>query len=440
MSGFFKTRSFRFWIALGMVLALAPLAVSAVGGYLLLNRGVVASFQDVANRQRTQIVPAQRLRLLIWDTVAAVDEFVEAGDATRGLEYRALRGQIESVFASLGEAMKNEPAARTLLERARDDWTVADHSATELVSVSMAPEDPRAVEMMERFHGQVAASSDKLAALSDQLRGDIESDHDAALLFYERSLWLAGIAGAVSLLTIIAGVILIGRVLAGSVDRLVNGAVRFAEGDRDHRIDVQVPPELHRVAEEFNHMIRRIHDSEEILADLAHRDGLTRLPNRRAFDEALGEVFARFERLGEQATLLALDVDHFKRVNDTHGHAAGDEVLRAVAEVMNRNLRPFDRAFRTGGEEFAIVLPATDAATGRETAERLRTAIQSHPIQYRDTEIAVTVSVGAASLAGGIDKTALTEAADAALYKAKLGGRNRVVVSGDDDGRARNAA
>ncbi len=440
MSRFFKTRSFRFWIALGMILALAPLAVSAIGGYILLNHGVVASFQDVADRQRTQVVPAQRLRLLIWDTVAPVDEFVEAGDGTRALEYRALRGQIESAFAGLDEAMKGEPAARTLLERARDDWTAADHSATELVSVSMAPEDPRTIEMTERFHGQVAASSDRLAAIYDQLGGDIEHDHDAALLFYERSLWLTGIAGAVSLLTIIAGVILIGRVLAGSVDRLVNGAARFAEGDRDHRIDVQVPPELHRVAEEFNHMIRRIHDSEGILADLAHRDALTRLPNRRAFDEGLAEVFARFERYGELATLLALDVDHFKRINDTYGHAAGDEVLRALADVMSTNLRPFDRAFRTGGEEFSILLPATDVKTGRETAERLRAAIESRPVRYKDTEIAVTVSLGAATAAHGIDKTTLTEAADAALYQAKLRGRNRVVVSGEDDRRERNAA
>ncbi len=436
----FKVRSLRFWIGLCMMLALVPLATSAVGGYFLLNHGVNAAFRDVAFRQGAQIIPAQQLHLLMMNTLAPVDEYVDGGDMNQRLAYRVLRGRIETGFDRLGKALRSEPAAKELLDRAREDWTAADHNATELISVSLKAGDPHARESMQRFHGEVAAATDKLGAVYEHLAGDIKQDHATALLFYERSIWLAGIAAVISLLTAIGGVVLIGRVMAASVDRLVDGAARFASGDREHRIEVHVPPELRRVAEEFNHMIGRIHDSEEMLGDLAHRDSLTRLFNRRAFDEALNEMFSRARRFGEQIALLALDIDHFKRVNDAYGHAAGDEVLRATAAALTATLRPYDRAFRVGGEEFAVLLPGTDLKTAQEIAERMRKAIEIQSVRYKDFKLQTTLSVGIATAGGSAGESELVEAADAALYQAKQKGRNRVVVDGKGDGRRDNRA
>jgi len=435
-----KNRSLRFWITLSTLIALTPLAVSAVAGYALLNYGVIASFQDVAFRQQNQIIPAQRLRILIWEVMVPVDEFVEEGNPVHRAAYRTLRAQIETDFANLDETMKDELAVQALLQRARVEWTAADRYANELISVQMQRGDARATETMGRFHGELAAASDKLALVLDRIRRDIESDHAAASLFFERSVWLAGIAGAVSLLSVALGVFVIGRILAASVDRLVQGANRFAEGDRSHRIEVKLPPELHRVAEEFNHMIGRIHESEEILSDLAHRDGLTGLSNRRAFDGDLQEMWARAERFGEQCTLLAIDIDHFKRVNDTYGHAAGDDVLRVFAKTMIGNIRPFDRVYRVGGEEFAVLLPKTDSVAAREAAERLRRAIEATPICFKDTEIGVTISIGIASTLDVLEQSALVEAADAALYRAKIGGRNRIIMSRQKKAKDRAAA
>lgn len=424
-----RTRSLRFWIATCLVVTLLPLAISAVGGYVLLHSGVIAPFDDVASRQREQVIPAQHLRILILDTLSPIDEYVQEGDPVHPATYRLLRTRIESDFASVIEAVAFEPQTQDLVMRARDNWTAADRFATEIISAPGKSGRPETTETMHRFHGEVAATSDKLAAFYEHLAEAIEADHDTAILAYERSQWMAGIACGISLLSIIFGVALIGRILTGSVDRLVDGAVRFAEGDRDHRIKVQVPPELHRVAEEFNHMIVRIRESESALADLAQRDSLTGLPNRRAYDDVFADVLARHQRFSEPAALLAIDIDHFKQVNDTYGHAAGDEVLRTVSRVMSRSVRPFDTVFRVGGEEFNVLLTKSTPDQALETAERLRQAIAETPVKIGDRTITVTVSAGLVAFSRGQDQITLSEAADSALYQAKASGRNRVMVS-----------
>lgn len=440
LSTFLKTRSLRFWTGLSLVIAILPLALSAIGGFALLHRGVIAAFKDVAYRHHEQIAPTQRLRLSILESISPVDEYVDGAGATRPLMYRELRKRIEAEFAALSEALRGEPEALELVRRAREDWSKADHDAAELISRSAIKLDPGVLAEVERFHGDVASAVDTLSAVYARVSRDIEKDHEIALRSYERAIWLGGIAAGLSFLTAALGIILIGRIISGSVDRLVDGASRFAEGDRSHRIHVQVPPELNRVAEEFNRMAGRVHQSESVLADLAHRDALTRLLNRRAYDEALDEMLARGQRLDEWGALIVLDIDHFKTINDTYGHAAGDEVLQGIADVMVSEVRAVDKVFRIGGEEFAVLLAAADLAKATETAERLRKAIKSHRFRFRDTEIKVTVSVGVAAATDGVEAAELTDAVDAALYRAKQTGRDRVVVSGQDNPSRQGAA
>ncbi|ODR93775.1 hypothetical protein AUC70_08970 [Methyloceanibacter stevinii] len=430
LSTLLKTRSLRFWTGFSLAIAILPLALSAVGGFFLLHHGVIAGFKDVSYRHHEQIAPTQRLRLSILESISPVDEYVDGAGATRPLMYRELRKRIETEFAALTKSLRAEPEAQELVRRAYEDWSKADHDAAELIARSGGNLGPGVLEKVEQFHGDVFSAVDKLSAVYDRVSQDIEKDHEVALRSYERAIWLGGIAAGVSLLTAIFGIILIGRIISGSVDRLVDGASRFAEGDRSHRINVAVPPELHRVAEEFNRMAGRVRQSEEVLADLAHRDALTRLLNRRAYDEALDEMFARAQRLGERGAVIALDVDHFKTINDTYGHAAGDEVLQGIADVMASEVRPTDKVFRTGGEEFAILLAAADITKAAETAERIRQAVKSRRFRFKDTVLDVTVSAGVAAATDRIGADKLTEAVDAALYEAKETGRDRVVVSG----------
>jgi diguanylate cyclase (GGDEF)-like protein len=172
-------------------------------------------------------------------------------------------------------------------------------------------------------------------------------------------------------------------------------------------------------------------DPEARLAAELHRrataDPLTGLPNRRAFDEALAREVARAGRAGAALALVLVDVDHFKRVNDVHGHPAGDLVLRAVAERIAAAARAGDLVGRLGGEEFAIALPGAERASAAEAAERIRARVGSEPIAVDGAALAVTISAGVASFpADAADGPALVARADARLYEAKRAGRNRV--------------
>ncbi len=164
--------------------------------------------------------------------------------------------------------------------------------------------------------------------------------------------------------------------------------------------------------------------------DEAATDPLTGLANRRVFDARLQEEFRRLQPSGQPCCVLMLDVDHFKRINDRYGHAAGDAVLVRLAEILKGQLRGFDLVARYGGEEFVVLLPATDSAAARAVAERIRRAVAGTAFVLPDgRELVVAVSIGLAcypECASGIEEMLLR--ADQALYTAKATGRNRVVL------------
>ena len=168
---------------------------------------------------------------------------------------------------------------------------------------------------------------------------------------------------------------------------------------------------------------KRLQEANTLLEALATLDGLTGLKNRRVLNERLEEEFHRAVRYNLPLSIVLLDVDHFKQYNDAHGHPAGDEVLKAVAEILKRNTRDTDFVARYGGEEFVILLPLTHRADVIFLAERLRFAITSRNWALRP----VTASFGAATYQSGVDRAEhLLEQADAALYHSKRLGRNRV--------------
>jgi diguanylate cyclase len=165
------------------------------------------------------------------------------------------------------------------------------------------------------------------------------------------------------------------------------------------------------------------------LVDLSSRDALTGLANRRSFDAALARELDRVARSGEPALLLALDIDHFKKVNDGHGHNAGDLVLKAVGRALLECVRPMDLVARTGGEEFSIILPNCATSFGETVAERVRRRIERMPIAIGvAAQITVTLSVGGAYAPQWVRSTPALwiERADQQLYRAKAQGRNAV--------------
>jgi diguanylate cyclase (GGDEF)-like protein len=160
----------------------------------------------------------------------------------------------------------------------------------------------------------------------------------------------------------------------------------------------------------------------------ARTDGLTGLANRTHFDEQIRRVVAETDRrVGGSCSLIIADLDHFKQINDVHGHEAGDAVLRHVAQLMSDSVRTIDVCARYGGEEIAILLPQTSLLGAVELADRLRAAIESRPARYAGEELTVTASFGVASYPSPVSSSdGLFPAADRALYEAKASGRNCV--------------
>ena len=202
---------------------------------------------------------------------------------------------------------------------------------------------------------------------------------------------------------------------AGALDYLVKGEISSHSMERSLRYALKLAETL------------------EALRQLATRDQLTGMLNRREFDRILAEEEERSRRFGHPFSLVLLDIDHFKKVNDTYGHPVGDLVLQAVAHRVANGLRSVDRAARFGGEEFALIIMQADRTAALELAKKACDAVASTPVSIGpDKTLKVSVSAGVAEMpANATTGAELVAAADKALYAAKSRGRNRAVAFSD---------
>jgi diguanylate cyclase len=210
-------------------------------------------------------------------------------------------------------------------------------------------------------------------------------------------------------------------------EELLSGAAHETETvvsvvDRLLKANSRLQQQLASADEKLREQARQI----ESHAVEARTDALTGLGNRRAFDDEMTRRLAEFQRHRRTFSVAMIDVDHFKKFNDNHGHQAGDAVLAGLARVLRNNARDMDVVSRYGGEEFSIILPGTSIADARVAAERVRRAIETASFRFRTADLHVTASIGVAEVLSEEDVPGLIQRADAALYASKQGGRNRV--------------
>jgi diguanylate cyclase (GGDEF)-like protein len=255
-------------------------------------------------------------------------------------------------------------------------------------------------------------------------------------------------------LTLIAGVLLaiglaaylLGLTIVRPLGRLTQGATRVAGGDLDVNLPIDGRSEVSYMTEVFNDMVARLRrfrdenaainhqllERNEELRRLSITDSLTGLYNRTQLPEVLARELARSQRHERRFSILMIDIDHFKRFNDAHGHQAGDELLRQFAEILKGSIRACDFAARFGGEEFLVLLTETDPEGAFRLAESLRgsaEALRPHG------EARFTISIGVASYPqNGDDVESLIRQADDALYDSKRMGRNLVVAASGGGG------
>ena len=322
-----------------------------------------------------------------------------------------------------GAGLQPHPARGAELARS---WNLGE-TVEQAIATHHAPEPP------DTELGRVAWAAERVAAVFEG--GELTTQRQAAI---DAAMGL-GLTedAAISVLQEIPACV---HEAAASFQRAVDHQPDLDELMRDANAAlVEMNRSYQRLVAELEQLVRdkeRLTEELKVangrLHDLALTDELTGLGNKRAFQDALARDLARAERMGQQVSVVYFDADHFKKVNDTYGHAAGDDVLRMIGETVRATVRQGDVPGRIGGEEFAVLLPNTAAGQAVIVGERLRNKIRSAVVQGPAGPLQITASFGIAGDGGaGVGRRgdALLERADAALYEAKRSGRDRVCVA-----------
>jgi len=410
-----------------MGVMLLPLVVLAAGAFFSL-QSAIRALDDVVEEASEEIAPILRLQILIHRAAIVINDYVIAGrPGDRELFLRASR-EVDKDFEDALKAPFVLAEERALVRSAREEWQRGQSISKAILGIPRPVGHAIAARELERFHAHVDRATDTLDQIRNLAQGEMVEQMALAHSARRRALVIIVTVFALGL----GAAILVGTALARSIllplRVLEEGADRFGTGELSHRVSMATQDELAHLGGTLNAMAEKLAKSQKELEDLSLQDGLTGLYNYREFHRRLAEEVQRSWRYGRPFSLLILDIDDFKVVNDTYGHLAGDEALRGFAALIRREVRPADEVARYGGEEFAILLPETPGPGAFVMAERIRKIITMHPIAITPTQtVALTVSVGVATYPQDAEsEEKLIGAADQALYAAKNGGRNRV--------------
>jgi diguanylate cyclase (GGDEF)-like protein len=388
--------------------------VVVVGGVanLTATHVLVGTFRRTAERVEREASVLARLRA----------EILPHAILLTGMDFDqvpALGASIRATFASAVTASRS-PAARLALQQASERW--------EAMVAAVGPLDiPASAEVRG---AAVSTGGPAVVAMVDGAGEAARADARAALAQDSRTEKV-GMVALVALLLLMSGLMLrFGRRLSVEVLRPVrllrDAANQLASGELGHRVELHRADELGDLAVSFNDMAEAIAGSQRALTRQANHDSLTGLANRAAFRARLEAALNRPERRNGTQAVLFVDLDDFKDVNDTMGHAAGDALLGAVAERLEATVRPGDLVARLGGDEFALLLDGIpDVAVALAVAERAVTALAA-PVEINGTLAHVGASVGLAMRHDDSDPESLMRQADLAMYTAKGRGKNRV--------------
>ena len=406
-------------MTIGTAAMLLPLLVLGAGSYLA-SKSMVGALEVVARTETDELKPVISIQKLVLQSAMPVNDYLLTGDPSEQVLFDFLAHEVDSRFAVLKlSKCYEEEEERKLIDAS---WAVWQKTRTigKKIFVSPVQEGGREPgQRMKVFDAHIDKTVENLNRLYDEVQHEITKQH-AHARDVQRTMNLLLIlvfAGAL-LATVIAG-FLLSRSIILPIRALQDGVFRFGQGDNSFRVVLDRGDEFGHLAKTLNSMAARL-----------EYDSLTGVYSRPEFQRRLRNELDRSLRYGHILTLLMVDLDHFKRVNDTCGHPCGDDVLRAVATHLMKEVRNFDSVARYGGEEFVVIMPETGTDGARVVAERLRESIASRPITTsRGNTVNITVSIGMAAFPddarSGEDLIAV---ADVALYAAKDGGRNRVVV------------
>ncbi len=420
--------SLRTRFVLGVAVMLLPLALLGASAFVSL-RNMAAAFEAALDDPMREMHAIMQLQLRVQMAAMPPNDYLIHGETAERENFSRQSAAVERDFDEVLTLMTLWPAQQELLQSARSEWRQARRIAESLLALPAPVGNPAAARAMKRMDGHI----DEAAAILGRAHALTQRELDEATAQargidrHALALIVSGV-GVLGLIIAIGSGLLLARFVLLPLRALEAGANRLRAGDLSHRVSCGMGTELGQLADAFNAMAEKLERSQAELKELATHDGLTGLYNHRTFHALLEDELARAKRFNRPVSLLMIDIDHFKRVNDTHGHLAGDAILKQLSDLLLRQARAIDRVCRYGGEEITAILPETENAAALNIAERLRATVEREQLDIGDGRIvSVTVSIGLASWpAQAGDAETLVAAADTAMYAAKQAGRNRV--------------
>ena len=401
---------------------LIPLALLTTANLYALQH-TLRTFDHAVAHAHTS-VPFARLRAALSAVELPANDVMTGDPPEAKARLAGVLADVDPMFEALFRAGALHEEEKASLRTAATEWTNAEAVASSAMAVPIDDSERRALAMRE-FSVHLRAA---IALVADVER--VVLDQTATLVVRARQLQQLTLGLALFVVAIALGgawlaVWRVSKGLLRPIHRLHQGALRLGSGDLSHRVRLERGDELGELGEAFDAMAQRLEENGRQLAHQALHDSLTGLANRALLLDRTAHALARLGRAQVAIALVVIDLDEFKTVNDSLGHAAGDEVLRRTAHRLEGCVRPSDTVARLGGDEFAVLLEdVTTEAEGVAPADRLREAV-AEPMTISGRDIALSGSIGVALSWGSEQAEDVLRNADLAMYRSKHAGKNR---------------
>jgi two-component system, cell cycle response regulator len=429
-----RQTSIRNRLIVGVGFMLLPLVVIAGGAFFFFEQAI-NTIEKSENNRLEELFPLDRLEESLRDAYNVIDQVNAKNLKQSQGRFIDLSKEIDRRFVDLLNTPSQLAEKRRLLLGIEQEWQQANDQSKRLFRLSASASADAVAQRQQPLKNYLSNAASGNGRLINQLINFKSNDNlQRARDLKQQARFTIMIISAAAIMMAIASALVMARGILKPLKVLNRGVAHFGDGDLSHRIDLKTQDELELLANAINWMADNLEKSQQALIELATMDGLTGVFNRREFNRHLTIEIERSRREGHSVSLLMVDADHFKRINDTYGHQSGDDVLRFISALIKQEIRPGDLPARYGGEEFAVILPYADSNDAFVVAERLRNLMAAQDIAIQDGQsVKVTASLGCATFpADAQTEAALMAMADAALYRAKKGGRNRVCLASQE--------
>lgn len=428
-----RQTSLRQRLSIGLGTMLVPFLLLA-GGALISFEGAIDSFEKQENVGLEELFPLARIEGLLLDISGVVNSGSTDSEAVSVAYFEQTSTDIHYNFKTILTRPSQLPERNESIYRIREKWHELEKLGLEILESKNKSNNTYGLPKVPDFQRKLQEILQNVQELNYRLIAFQNAENlRQAQLVRERVRSLVAIIFLLALTIAIICAYALSRSILIPLYHLQEGVKYLGEGNFKYRIKLRIQDEFAHLADTFNIMAESLEQSQTDLERLATLDGLTEVYNRREFNRWLSVEVERSRRDDHPVSLIMVDIDHFKQLNDTYGHQAGDKALCCVAQLLRKEVRPGDIVSRYGGEEFAVILPKAKIEDCSAVAHRIRREIAIQPIRISSEDrIHLTASLGLATFPTDVkSEEALLRRADQALYQAKKMGRNRVCLAAE---------